>query len=324
MKKITSLFLLVLLIFSSCDQQHPENYNKLITEARDLYAAGEYEDSGERYSKAFAAVNGSDTLPHHYEAARAWAMANEKDAAFEQLFEISGEGKYADLGEISSDNALNSLRTDDRYMALLMKVSENKKKAEAQFLEIASVLETVLYDDQKYRQEAREIQEKFGRDSEETRAHWELIEEQDSINLAKVEKILAKHGWLGWDLIGRSANGALFLVIQHAELETQEKYLPMLREAVKKGDAAPADLALLEDRVAMGLGKKQIYGSQMGIDQETGEYYVFPIEDPDNVNQRRAEVGLGPIEDYVSNWDLTWDVEAHKKKVTEFEDGRLL
>ena len=319
MEKITSLILLALLIFSSCNKQNRENYNNLIAEARDLYAAGEYENSGEIYSKAFAAEEGSDTLSHRYEAARSWALAGQKDSAFAQLFKIVNEGKYTDIGKISSDKDLNSLSTDDRWMSILNKVSENLKEAEARLSSIASVLELVHEDDQYYRQQLGGIQEKYGHDSEEIRSHWELIQKQDSINLTKVEKILDEHGWLGQRLVGGRANSALFLVIQHAELETQEKYLPMLREAVKKGDAFPADLALLEDRVALRQGKKQIYGSQIGRDQKTGEYYVSPIADPDNVDKRRAEVGLGPIQDYISNWDLTWDAEAYKKKLPELE-----
>lgn len=310
-----------MLTFSSCNGQNPENYNVLIAEARDLSEAGEYKDSGEKYSEAFAAGENIDSISHHYEAARSWALAGEKDEAFQLLNEITGEGKYADLWQISSDDDFNSLRTDERWMTVLNKVGGNKKEAEAELTEVASLLETVRYDDQKYRQEMGGIQEKYGNDSEELRSHLKLMNEQDSINLVKVEKILEEHGWLGWDLIGRNANAALFLVIQHADLETQEKYLPMLREAVERGDATPADLALLEDRVALRQGKKQIYGSQMAFDQETGKYYVSPLEDPDNVNKRRAEVGLGPIEDYIANWDLTWDVEAYKKKLPDLKSN---
>ena len=321
MKKITFLFLNVLLIFSSCAQKTPENYNNLIAEARGLYAAGEFENSAKIYSKAFAAGAGSDTLSHRYEAARAWALAGQKDLAFEQLFETVNTGEYYDLRQISSDRALNSLSTDERWMSILNKVIENLKEVEIRFAEVAVLLETVHGDDQSYRQQVEEIQENYGRDSEEYRAHWELIQKQDSVNLIKVEKILDEHGWLGWNQIGRKANAALFLVIQHADIETQEKYLPMLRKAVKKGDAPPADLALLEDRVALRQGKKQIYGSQIGMDQKTGEYYLSPLQDPDNVDERRAEVGLGPIQEYISHWDLTWDAEDYKKKLAEMEAG---
>jgi hypothetical protein len=111
----------------------------------------------------------------------------------------------------------------------------------------------------------------------------------------------------------------LFLVIQHADLKTQEKYLPMMREAVKKGNARPSALALLEDRVALGQGKRQLYGSQIGLDRESGVYYVLPLEDPENVDKRRAAMELGDLQDYVSNWNIVWDVEKYIKELPDIE-----
>ena len=93
----------------------------------------------------------------------------------------------------------------------------------------------------------------------------------------------------------------------------------MMREAVIKGNALASALALLEDRVALGQGKKQIYGSQIGQDYETGAYYVLLLEDPDNVDKRREEVGLGTLQNYVSRWGMTWDVEDYKKRLAEKE-----
>lgn len=93
----------------------------------------------------------------------------------------------------------------------------------------------------------------------------------------------------------------------------------MMREAVKNGKAQGSNLALLEDRVALGMGKKQIYGSQIGRDETTNLYYVSPLEDPDNVDKRRAEVGLGPLADYVSKWNIKWDVEQYKKDLPMLE-----
>ena len=86
-----------------------------------------------------------------------------------------------------------------------------------------------------------------------------------------------------------------------------------MREAVKNQKARPSQLALLEDRVALRQGKKQIYGSQLAQNQTTLQYYVLPLEDPDNVDKRRAEVGLHPLSIYLENWNVKWDVEQYKK-----------
>ncbi len=155
--------------------------------------------------------------------------------------------------------------------------------------------------------------------SDEVKAHWKIIHKKDSINLIQVKQILDKRGWLGADIIGDKGNSTLFLVIQHSDIETQEKYLPMMKAAVLKGNARASSLALLEDRVALRKGGKQIYGSQIGRNKETGKHFVLPLIDPDNVDKRRAEVGLGKIADYISMWGIKWDVEEYKKQLSEIE-----
>jgi len=174
---------------------------------------------------------------------------------------------------------------------------------------LAAQLDSIYLDDQKYRQQIDTIEKKYGWESKEMKSLWKVMEEKDSINLIKVKNILDKYGWLGTDIIGERGTQALFLVIQHADPATQEKYLPMMREAVKNGKASGRNLALLEDRVALGQGKKQIYGSQIGRDKKTGKYYILPLEDPDNVDKRRAAVGLQPLSEYVNQWQIKWDVE---------------
>jgi hypothetical protein len=181
---------------------------------------------------------------------------------------------------------------------------QDREKAEANLDQsLVAILDTIYQDDQKYRKESV--------------LNWTIINYYDSINLIKVKKILDERGWLGADVVGEIGNQTLFLVIQHSDPETREQYLPMMREAVKNGNARASSLALLEDRVALGRGEKQIYGSQIG--QGEDGYYVLPLIDPDNVDKRRAEVGLGTIQEYISKWGITWDVEEYKKRFPKYE-----
>jgi hypothetical protein len=119
---------------------------------------------------------------------------------------------------------------------------------------------------------------------------------------------LDKDGWLGPNEVGTLGNITIFLVIQHADQKTQEKYLPMMQDAVKNGKAYGSQLALLEDRVALRQGRKQIYGSQINRDSQTGKYFIEPIEDEVNVNKRRVAVGLEPLEDYVRQWNIDYQL----------------
>ena len=185
---------------------------------------------------------------------------------------------------------------------------------------LARTLDSVYIQDQKYRLQMDEIEKKYGWESNEMKEIWEIAGKQDALNLIKVRAILDKYGWLGADVVGKQGNSTLFLVIQHANQATQEKYLPMMREAVKKGKAQGSSLALLEDRVALGRGKRQIYGSQVEIDPKTRLYYVSPLEDPENVDKRRATVGLEPIAEYVKHWQIKWDVKQYKRDLVKIEE----
>jgi len=187
---------------------------------------------------------------------------------------------------------------------------------------LAKELEAMLEQDSKHRREVIALIDELGNDDPKVRAKWDEINEIDSLHTIRVNEILDEHGWLGADVVGSKGNVALFLIIQHAKLDVQVRRLPMIRQAVKDGKARSENLAMLEDRVATKTGKKQIYGSQLRNDKETGELYMLPMIEPEKVNERRASVGLGTIEEYIAYWNLKWDVEAHKKRVAAWEASK--
>lgn len=300
--------------------QDKKSYPELIKEAADLYGESKFLESGQKYSEAFESLGGKGIITDRYNAACAWALANEKDSAFFNLFKVVNTGRYFNLDHLSNDTDLESLRTDPRWEELIGIVHKNMEKLDKP---LVRQLDSIYEEDQKYRAQIEEIAGKYGHNSDEMRAHWQLINEKDSINLIKVSKILDERGWLGADVVGEKGNRTLFLVIQHADQASQEKYLPMMRDAVSKGNAKPADLALLEDRIALKQGRRQIYGSQIGMDASTGEYFVHPLDDPENVDERRASVGLGSFREYLSIFGMTWDAEEYKKKLPEIESKQM-
>lgn len=181
--------------------------------------------------------------------------------------------------------------------------------------EAATMLDSILEEDQKYRLQIPEIEKEFGSESTEMKEHNDLIARTDSANLIVVKYIIETYGWLGPKDVGYNANSAIFLVIQHADIKTQENYIPTMREAVSEGNARSGQLALLEDRVAIANGELQIYGSQVGIYEKTGEYYVLPLFEPEKVNERRHSVGLDSIETYLSTWNINWNVNEYYEKL---------
>jgi hypothetical protein len=318
--KQTFVFLVSLFFTSWLFAQDQAKYDALTSEANNLYDKQAYLQSAQKYAEAFAAWGNKGYMTDRYNAACSWALAGKADSAFAQLLKIAKNGSYTDYGHLTTDPDLKPLYADARWKEVTALVKVNKEKEDATLdRPLATQLNEIYQEDQQYRVQIDEIEKKYGLESAQMNAHWKLINEKDSINLVKVKKILDARGWLGADIVGRQGNATFFLVIQHADLKTQEQYLPLMREAVKKGNANANNLALLEDRVAIRQGKKQIYGSQIGRDTKTGEYYVQALQDPDNVDKRRAEVGLGTLQEYVSYWKLTWNVEAYKKQLPLIE-----
>ncbi len=323
MKQTALILTFILSTTLTFGQNIPREYFDLVKIADSLYNTKDFRNSANKYSEAFKANGWKGFSNDRYNAACSWALATVPDSAFFQLDRIATLMNYTNFGHITTDPDLNSLHNDNRWKPLLEKIKQNKDKAEANFNKpLVATLDSIYVEDQKYRQQIDGIEKKYGWESKEMKDHWKVISEKDSINLIKVKAILDKYGWLGADVVGGQGNSTLFLVIQHSDQATQEMYLPMMREAVKNGKAQGSSLALLEDRVALGQGKRQIYGSQIGRDPETQIYYVSPLEDPDNVDKRRAEVGLGPLSKYVSRWQIKWDVEQYKKDLPKLEENR--
>lgn len=312
MKNLFAFLISLFVAFNAFSQD--AEYSAFVTTADSLYRTQNYKESAIEYSKAFKTFGWKGYLVDRYNAACSWALANEVDSALFQLNIIVKKMNYKDYNDIVTDPDLTSLHSDKRWNELLEQIKSNKEKAEANLDKtLVATLDSIFNDDQNGRQQLKEVEAIYGVDSKELKAHWKMISEKDSINLIKVKTILDTRGWLGEDVVGEQGNTTLFLVIQHSDIKTQEHYLPMMRQAVKNGKAKGSSLALLEDRVALRQGRMQIYGSQINRDIKTQSFYVSPLEDPDNVDKRRAEVGLQPLAEYLLNWNLKWDVEQYKK-----------
>lgn len=121
------------------------------------------------------------------------------------------------------------------------------------------------------------------------------IIELDALNVVFIKKIVYEYGWPGYTLVGSVGSHAFWLLVQHTpDINFQSYCLELLEKAVAAGDASPIDLAFLTDRVYMHAGKKQIYGTQVNEDLT-----LYPIENEENVDERRAALGLCPLEEYL-------------------------
>lgn len=108
------------------------------------------------------------------------------------------------------------------------------------------------------------------------------------------------------------AYNAIFLVVDHAELNYQKQYFRFLKRAAKKGKFSQSQINTLYDRILMRSNRRQLYGTQTmsnvlivegeKIPQQVN--YVWPVRRASSVDKRRAKSGQGSMQD---------QCEAHKK-----------
>ena len=67
--------------------------------------------------------------------------------------------------------------------------------------------------------------------------------------------------------------------------------------SAEKGGVAPVDIAYLTDRVLAAEGKPQRYGTQCVF--EDGKPVAKQVEDAENLDKRRRELGLEPMDKYL-------------------------
>lgn len=136
----------------------------------------------------------------------------------------------------------------------------------------------------------------------QTEAETTAMLKVDAKHATRMREIVTQVGWPGKSLVGKDAAHRAWLLVQHFDIEDQDHYLPLLREAVAAGEAEGRDLAYLEDRVRGRHGLKQLYGTQYHSDPAKPDKWIRdPIEDPDHLDERRKAVGLPPLLEFEKN-----------------------
>jgi hypothetical protein len=98
---------------------------------------------------------------------------------------------------------------------------------------------------------------------------------------------------------GRKFSFACWVLVQHCPEDTklQNYYLKMMQDANE--EESNDNMALLTDRILMYEGKPQLYGTQFTSD-ENGKTVLYKVADPENLEKRRAALGLVSHEEYLN------------------------
>lgn len=204
---------------------------------------------------------------------------------------------------------------------------ETKKQVETAIthkIDLVAVLDTIWQTEQVPIRKRDSAFREYGDKSDSYKKYQSIYKKNHIINEQKITEIL-KDGWPRIEEIGEQGNITICNVLQHSSPKIRLKYLPLMRQATKNKQLSPWLLARTEDRIATDRGELQIYGGQIKYYPETNTFDVWPIVDPENVDKRRAEIGLEPMAEYLKNrrFSLEWNLENQIRRTTIFESEKI-
>lgn len=146
-------------------------------------------------------------------------------------------------------------------------------------------------------------------------------------NAARLRAIIASHGWPTESLVGVDGAKAAHRIAQHSinHPELMRECRRLLDEASTSGEVPRWQFAFIDDRIRVFEGSPQRYGTQWHDGPEGPE--PFTIEDPDHVDERRAELGLPSLDELRASAprEWTWDPDAaQRRKEKELEWRRAV
>jgi len=244
------------------------------------------------------------------------AQAKRMDRAFEWLRDYTGKVGAPQVNFYRLQFYLEQLYEDPRWpecLAAMRRKLKTYDQNKGYDIPLKDTLSEIFYRDQKDRIRIAPYEKIYGDSSVQMQQLWENIGHFDSLNLVQLQGLWNAFGWLSKSKVGSDAV-TQWAVIQHADLATQRKYLPMLKTAAAKGDIRKSSLALTIDRIREGEGKKQLYGSQVQRIKWQGQYInvIDPMEDPQNVDRRRKEMEMEPMATYAKHFDIDWSLKNYE------------
>jgi hypothetical protein len=142
------------------------------------------------------------------------------------------------------------------------------------------------------------LRDKFVQSRQLSEGYSEEMKQLHNRNAQTLNDIIDKIDYPTTDKVGKEANEATWLIIQHSigQPEFMKKCAKLLEEAVSKNKEDPKRLAYLADRIAVFEGKEQLYGTQFDWD-EHGLLSPYHYDDLTKVNERRKSIGLNTLEE---------------------------
>jgi hypothetical protein len=264
--------------------------------------------SGNIYASGNHSVDRSVYFGDTYNLACAFSRIGQQDSAVKYLERFTAESNDS-VGEALADPDLVNIRSASGWPKLESIIIRNycsKSGISIKDMAYARKLWHMSAIDQAYYKDITLAEQKTGKTSSVVLALWDLKKKLNGENQKELAKLLQEKGWPKKSVVGAGCANTAFLIIQHAGLPLQQKYLPVIKDLCKAGEAGWQEYALMYDRIQVSSGKAQRYGSQVRYNSKTQQSELFDLENPEKVDEWRKELGLQSLSAYLKNFQIEW------------------
>ena len=155
----------------------------------------------------------------------------------------------------------------------------------------------------------------------------------DAENQKYVANLLDEYGIP--DGLSSEAYSAIFLVVDHAELNYQKRYYKFIKRATHNGLIKQSDANTLYDRIMMHSNRRQLYGTQTKSNTRIIEgqplphptAYLWPVRRAQSLDKRRHKAGMGTMQSQAESyekyggykfvWDRSLSIKQFKTMIGE-------
>lgn len=197
-----------------------------------------------------------------------------------------------------------------------------------------SLLQVVHDRDQAVRMELIRLSQQIPPPVDSLMAAYIRMQEADAENQRIVSELLDRGGWpIG---ISDEAAEIIWLVIDHADLKMQRRWMPLIEEQVAADKISKSSYATLLDRMLMRENRPQRYGTQtcslthIVEDDSTHmeqRIWLWPVEQPERLDSLRKVMGLAPIATYLREVEefygvpCLWDPKLTVEHIEVLQQG---
>jgi hypothetical protein len=128
-------------------------------------------------------------------------------------------------------------------------------------------------------------------------ANRNLIDTIDAENTRVALALVDEYGFDRLHAASPRLTGSIAGLVHHGGTTADRRtLLTAIEPLALSGRYSGQQYALMYDRVAKAEGRPQRYGSQDNC--QNGRREIYTLEDPENVDEQRAAMGMGPLEEY--------------------------